>query len=100
ADPPPLHSFPTRRSSDLQESSVDVRVPWKDGCRDSSCPVVVDWLPKPGFQIAKAELAGNGKDTRLRGTPRLDVAPKGDKLTISTDRKSTRLNSSHLVISY
>src|SRR5947199_10834078 len=60
--PPALHSFPTRRSSDLGERQGD------DGDGESRQRV--------GAQIVKAITLAKG------------------------DRKSTRLNSSHLGISY
>src|SRR5437870_13205005 len=64
-DPQSLHSFPTRRSSDLAAWSAP-----------ASAPVA--------RQLARASRTGTG-----RGRP---AAPQ--------DRKSTRLNSSHVAISY
>lgn len=62
-----------------------VRLPWKLNCQDNLCPVVVEWLPKPGYQVVKAELNGDAKDARVRGTPRIDIAPDRSKLTVSAD---------------
>src|SRR5438477_9120373 len=66
-DPQDLHSFPTRRSSDLDAGSVSGR-------------------PAP----ARWPVAG-GRGLRASGPP----CPAA-----SRDRKSTRLNSSHMSISY
>src|SRR5437588_5223796 len=64
-----LHSFPTRRSSDLGDR------PW------------------PGF----AQVDQRRLDDRLRGADRQPGRGVEDRVE---DRKSTRLNSSHTVISY
>jgi PKD repeat protein len=66
-----------------KEMVVPIRLPWKDGCRDSTCPVAVDWNAWQGFQLAKADLVGSGKDVRVRGAPDVKVAPDGKKLTVS-----------------
>src|SRR5690606_41243955 len=80
-----LHSFPTRRSSDL------IRV------ASTSCP-----MPCIGRNYASAPLA-----TTLSGCFRVSyrcaaAGETGWMLTLKTilDRKSTRLNSSHVKISY
>src|SRR5438034_5477226 len=77
---PALHSFPTRRSSDL-----DLPTRW--------CPT---WSPKRPARICIAY--------SLRfaiGGPQVDHCAGARKIRISPgDRKSTRLNSSHTVISY
>src|SRR5690606_41250696 len=70
-----LHSFPTRRSSDLRQGRVDRR--------QRADPVELlrrDRRPPPR--------------RRLRHPGRLGAAP------LAADRKSTRLNSSHVKISY
>src|SRR5690606_41498085 len=71
-----LRSFPTRRSSDLR----------------SSCQVVVLPEREPGDAVASAAVvprsAGASRPSGARQTPR------------RSDRKSTRLNSSHVKISY
>src|SRR5207249_9825785 len=76
-----LHSFPTRRSSDLR---------W-NWCLKKSCSLV-GLLPAPALRRLRRSFAGprhsrpgcRGARVRLRGP----------------DRKSTRLNSSHVSISY
>src|SRR5207249_12079514 len=97
--PPDLHSFPTRRSSDLTlrqalESSR-VRAVRKIP------PARQERLFRPG-----AEASAVSRDGRLlvmgRGnTARLVSRRTGRVLRIfKGDRKSTRLNSSHVSISY
>src|SRR5690606_41268379 len=80
---PPLHSFPTRRSSDLDLHAEDLEL-------------------LEGFQI---ELVGNEKTHELRRgklpeTLSFCTGAKGDTPPRAGDRKSTRLNSSHVKISY
>src|SRR5205807_9613444 len=93
-DSPHLHSFPTRRSSDLRVSGVPV--PPARGARE----------PDPGIPRLRRDAPALG-DARLLprlradagGGPQVgDAAGGGDPP--ARDRKSTRLNSSHLVISY
>src|SRR5207248_11321146 len=93
--PPHLHSFPTRRSSDL----VNQR------------PINV---PRPALQIASHPPATWGivpRPVNARSLPstwgaRYAVCPKCHaraslpKGPVAIDRKSTRLNSSHRTISY
>src|SRR5205807_5847836 len=89
-----LHSFPTRRSSDL-------------AVVDAACAGKADAALG---QLCARELVGAGADrldeAELLGTVENAVMPQpGDHQHIGLaypllDRKSTRLNSSHLVISY
>src|SRR5205807_10332348 len=69
ARPRDLHSFPTRRSSDLHRVLGVART--------HSAAVTLAKAKRPGLILADIQLADG-----------------------SSDRKSTRLNSSHLVISY
>src|SRR5688500_19210477 len=76
---PNLRAIPTRRSSDLGHSSTDrapslVRMAWSE------------WPGQDGQSRSSSERNASG------GAP----APSHP----TPDRKSTRLNSSHLVISY
>src|SRR5205807_8914243 len=86
--PPPPHSFPTRRSSDLAldgRDRGDDRRRARQGCgraRDRA-------LPRP---------AAHAPALRRRRAPQVLGALR--PLRPPRDRKSTRLNSSHLVISY
>src|SRR5690606_41640521 len=91
--PPARPPFPTRRSSDLQESAFDLR-----DIAGLCCP--------PGDQPPHTrleDLAATPACRSLRLISYKDflrtaeqVLPKGQPL----DRKSTRLNSSHVKISY
>src|SRR5205807_10176379 len=93
-----LHSFPTRRSSDLQD-------PRRVGDRLAPPELDVARRKEEGVsaQLIGADLKGDaragarlGEDhgQGLAGERRLPISPG------LQDRKSTRLNSSHLVISY
>src|SRR5438034_3271086 len=71
------HSFPTRRSSDLQRRNGDEKLGAEDAARDR-------------IEMKRAQI--------------VDRVPDGeegsDRDGQRRDRKSTRLNSSHTVISY
>src|SRR5690606_42025752 len=81
-----LHSFPTRRSSDLQRLWLSRRARWSDGlgrrrgCRGD---------PSTSFATDRAL-------RRALATGDADRTPGWRE----QDRKSTRLNSSHVKISY
>src|SRR5205814_10372498 len=88
---PPVHSFPTRRSSDLVDGPA--RRSLEDGLRqdlaerDDHGHVRAE-LAKPGRPLGVAQARGL-EDRHARATP-----------SGRPDRKSTRLNSSHLGTSY
>src|SRR5205807_10191720 len=93
---PDLHSFPTRRSSDLQSdvpgfafSTAIESAAWSWTTmlkhRQKATALITRW---------KHDLATFVSDLPAAGIN--DTAETGWRL----DRKSTRLNSSHLVISY
>src|SRR5439155_21487912 len=98
AAPRDLHSFPTRRSSDLIADEVDLRG------RDA-LPKKVD----PGVFLGDEEQIRDGVRQQAvdffrhrpveAAEPRLDVDEREAELD-GGDRKSTRLNSSHVAISY
>src|SRR5690606_41736196 len=86
-----LHSFPTRRSSDLRREEAratkeDVRGGDRGGARRSP--------PGEGTRSALASRSG--------ALPRVPSMARrgGDRERDEGDRKSTRLNSSHVKISY
>src|SRR5204863_8441766 len=82
---PHLHSFPTRRSSDLNRSSATHRSPTRS-CRPASN--ASSSFPRTSISPApkwKSRSAGTMKTRSTR---------------VGKDRKSTRLNSSHVEISY
>src|SRR5690606_41400603 len=72
-----LHSFPTRRSSDLDDPSPEAHLPGAEGAGDRSFR-----QRHPGGREP------DGLEPRV---------PQGADVA---DRKSTRLNSSHVKISY
>src|SRR5688500_20036399 len=81
---PPFRSRRCRRSAGGRRPPVSARRP--HGCR---------WPPP-----AVPERRGGGMDRRqLLRAPRRS-GPARDDVLVHEDRKSTRLNSSHLVISY
>src|SRR5690625_5816825 len=81
-------SFPTRRSSDLEAAQLQA---FAALARDASAVVTYNGgsfdLP-----LLRNRFALQGLDDPLYGVPHLDLLP--------LDRKSTRLNSSHVAISY
>src|SRR5690349_22604779 len=88
--PHPLHSFPTRRSSDLLLQSANPR-PWAfDLGHDDGA---VQQVHRRGLQRQQGVV--EAQDRRPVG---LGNALRG--AVVAGDRKSTRLNSSHVEISY
>src|SRR5205807_3391379 len=91
-----LHSFPTRRSSDLA-GPINVA---NNGSTSIVNPAVADDnSPLPRDRIGfRFNFYDNAQQVTGFGEP---VAVPGSALTaFAQDRKSTRLNSSHLVSSY
>src|SRR5688500_19976344 len=85
-----IHSFPTRRSSDLtliRRPGAGLCVPGGD------CPPA---RRAPQAPHPERTSGGNNLDTGRMTVVCSALAP----LPVNRDRKSTRLNSSHLVISY
>src|SRR5207253_6763436 len=83
---PHLPSFPTRRSSDLVYGfTVDAQL------KNLDLGVAVEYLP--GSQ----ELCQQPKSSKSQGR---SYRKQHDRAGIDEDRKSTRLNSSHVAISY
>src|SRR5205814_6723791 len=95
-----LHSFPTRRSSDLQKDAI---AEYEYAARISA----LDPLPRNKL----AWILATSSDASIRdGSRAVELANEAVRLshgkdpnylrTLAADRKSTRLNSSHLGISY
>src|SRR5207248_11655639 len=87
-----LHSFPTRRSSDLGKSDAFLTKLTADG--------KLEWVRT--FGAAREDAANS---VAVRGDSIVVVGNFDDKLDLGeyhhkADRKSTRLNSSHRTISY
>src|SRR5207249_6957504 len=91
-DPPHLHSFPTRRSSDLQAYAA-----LKQQLADYEKFIRTEILPKArsDFRLPPEEYAFN-LDQYGVDMPPAQLIQRAH----SADRKSTRLNSSHVSISY
>src|SRR5205807_8220826 len=97
--PPHLPSFPTRRSSDLEEDAAQrvvlrPQIPRFDAGAGAARHAHADERPAVGERADAVDqvLAAN------RVEDHVDTATVGQ--LARSDRKSTRLNSSHLVISY
>src|SRR5207248_4810001 len=94
-----LHSFPTRRSSDLHTQVPDTSQVAADRGLDDArssgrgAPATVS---TPGTRPAARLCEGHAKVLLIDGL--LDAS--NSKPSRSEDRKSTRLNSSHRTISY
>src|SRR5690606_41821521 len=88
---PHLHSFPTRRSSDLHlpalEPALDLQDPRAGGDPDHRAARRLTLVFRGSRRQACLDPVGHARSP-IRGGPRL------------RDRKSTRLNSSHVKISY
>src|SRR5690606_41464129 len=95
--PPALHSFPTRRSSDLVERQVALADLVKVSDED------VYWLYEQDPATGSADLLVEvGRSWLRRGPSLITITCGGDQtlVLVRGDRKSTRLNSSHVKISY
>src|SRR5205807_9958836 len=96
---PPLPSFPTRRSSDLGvATSAPIITQAGPRVQESGHAKAVSWGRPTCRGIAAATSAGGNAETV---TSPAFVCPFSHEVgRAAQDRKSTRLNSSHLVISY
>src|SRR5690606_40150802 len=95
SDPPTLHSFPTRRSSDLL-ALQGIRRPFD---------AFDEWPVEPvrvchRIGILQLRQADAALLQIVRHEPEHHLALPHDALKQFEDRKSTRLNSSHVKISY
>src|SRR5699024_12748922 len=89
--PHALHSFPTRRSSDLGDMIIAVG---NDSQFANLCRVIEqpDWAADERFATNAARVAN--RDTLVPALRQITIKRSTE------DRKSTRLNSSHVSISY
>src|SRR5690606_41866900 len=87
-----LHSFPTRRSSDLSNTSV------KPGY--NSCCTDMLMLIRHSFIPAQSQCTACSQAVSSTHEPIGTIAPVCSAIGMNLDRKSTRLNSSHVKISY
>src|SRR5690606_40540003 len=96
--PPPLHSLPTRRSSDLPLAPP--QLPGRDAVRHPQYLVFRQRWPAPDSIPAQQQLQG-GERIHAAAQQVTGKAGQGD-VTLAfgnpygRDRKSTRLNSSHV----
>src|SRR5690606_41442664 len=95
--PPDLHSFPTRRSSDLQAIAAasaedQARIAYDEAL---SIARATPWLEK----AAKATESTFFLEHPKSGAKFRAISSDGGA-QLGKDRKSTRLNSSHVKISY
>src|SRR5206468_11851534 len=98
-DPLYLHSFPTRRSSDLGRKGLHGSSPWVEWASTRSC--LRDCVRFSG-ELVHIEREFFRRLARRRFAGGIFPAPVSSRATrtTQTDRKSTRLNSSHDQTSY
>src|SRR5690606_41760561 len=97
---PPLHSFPTRRSSDLSQQSLNRGDCRRHIDRTFTFAIYIECMLQP---LEFGSLHGGGMYCEFlldRGTARPNILPLAHRFHNRLDRKSTRLNSSHVKISY
>src|SRR5690606_42108737 len=98
--PRDLYSFPTRRSSDLVTERVSVASDGSQANSSSFSPAI----STNGQFIAFASNASNLASGDTNNVADLFVRDRATgtttRVSVNSDRKSTRLNSSHVKISY
>src|SRR5207249_10793636 len=93
------HSFPTRRSSDLQgTASLRLALPSPSACPPALPTAAVARATEPAAQGAAPGALACQPASPTKASAR--ATPSAARETASLDRKSTRLNSSHVSISY
>src|SRR5690606_40204786 len=92
AHPPALHSFPTRRSSDLGQPDIGVVLFHGSNQVHQVFRLARVWVVVGEVAIDVAKQRNNGTAQGFDQLRRNDAG--------GADRKSTRLNSSHVKISY
>src|SRR5205807_10155291 len=91
--PPDLHSFPTRRSSDLRDLERALRV--VERLEVGMVGLNRGVVSNPAAPFGGVKHSGFGREGGREG-----IEEYLSTKYVAIDRKSTRLNSSHLVISY
>src|SRR5205814_9854241 len=89
-----LHSFPTRRSSDLGPHDSAGRM------KQMRFPALIVIAAVLAGGNALADATTNAPDSKATSAPIALSKEVDEKAWSFSDRKSTRLNSSHLGISY
>src|SRR5207302_2529879 len=95
--PSPRHSFPTRRSSDLNFTDPEAKI-MKQSNKGFDYSYNAQAVVDGAEQIIVAAEVTNQANDKQKGVPMACAAL--DNLNTAGDRKSTRLNSSHVKISY
>src|SRR5207249_6965447 len=93
---PPLHSFPTRRSSDLLVDLPERQLERHVDLDPLGLAVRELHVEPP----ATVEVDDRMRHRRVRALGQVVDLDGGGRLNVQLDRKSTRLNSSHVSISY
>src|SRR5690606_39539752 len=92
-----LHSFPTRRSSDLQiEAEAQIDPVDKQALEEVK---IAETVQQDQKELEAAEKLEEDLNSGTESTEE-STKTKKEELKPSQDRKSTRLNSSHVKISY
>src|SRR5207253_10702106 len=86
-----LHAFPTRRSSDLVTSEIEIA----EAKRARAAAYVITAAEGGALHLARLRERARDFDPAVR-----DRLIAGAMIPAAQDRKSTRLNSSHVAISY
>src|SRR5690606_41355412 len=89
-----LHPFPTRRSSDLDKLNRDIRIPIKVDRVNWGVSRRMDSISHCRFSRRRLSRVTKVSDGRTVSRAR------DFQIASTSDRKSTRLNSSHVKISY
>src|SRR5205814_9288829 len=94
------HSFPTRRSSDLTVTRSGG--PGELGLRESCLALVLDAksIDLRALGFGHREVRPDGVEHSVEANRPAALDAEGHDVLYLEDRKSTRLNSSHLGISY
>src|SRR5690606_39571909 len=93
-----LHACPTRRSSDLEDRAEELLAEFDAKLEEGRRAVEEAGLAGEPFVMADGWLSGGTVSIRMY-TPGSFFGAIGEELGM-VDRKSTRLNSSHVKISY
>src|SRR5690606_41274606 len=92
-----LTSFPTRRSSDLAKGNANALVTLQENMRKEIDAVNAKWDAK---ELEDGRKIMEERQKRLAEQGKKNVEQIKKDAIAETDRKSTRLNSSHVKISY
>src|SRR5690606_39629902 len=95
---PILHSFPTRRSSDLQQNILSTLIIGLNGRRLRQAGK--DVLKSSRFTGIHHNINSRNQSSQIGDAACTDPRTHQPEAAVFTDRKSTRLNSSHVKISY